>query len=119
MKEFQETLARFTETIQKREVFSKLGIPMRDPRNFDLEYVLSIATRISERRDEDEDTRICKKFIRKFCQKATKHKNVLSGLISLAPSDTYGSVISGGFTLILAVRLPLTNFHSWLTVVSS
>ncbi|KAJ4419496.1 hypothetical protein N0V82_004941 [Gnomoniopsis sp. IMI 355080] len=102
MKEFQETLKRFTEILQKRKVFSKLGIPSRDPRTFDLGYVLAIATRISEWRDADEDTRICKRFIRKFCQKATKHKNVLSGLISLAPSDTYGSVISGGFTLILA-----------------
>lgn len=103
LNDFQQTLIRFTETLQKRKVFSRLGIPPRDPRAYDFEYVLSIATRISEWRDIDEETRICKRFIRKICQKTTKHKNVLSGLISLAPSDTYGSVISGGFTLILAV----------------
>lgn len=110
MRDFQQTLTRFTETLQKRKVFTKLGIPSRDPRNFDLDYVLSIATRISERRDTDEETRICKRFIRKICQKTTKHKNVLSGLISLAPSDIYGSVISGGFTLILAVSPPGPSF---------
>lgn len=103
MKEFQEALTRFSETLQKRKVFSRLGVQRRDPREFDLEYVLSIATRISEWRDQDEDTRVCKRFIRKVCLKAAKHKDVLSGLISLAPSDSYGSVISGGLTLILAV----------------
>lgn len=109
MKDFQQTLTRFTETLQRRKVFAKLGVPPRKPQNFDLDYVLSIATRISEWRDENEETHICKRFIRKICQKTTKHKNVLSGLISLAPSDTYGSLISGGFTLILAVS-PLTTF---------
>lgn len=102
MRDFQKTLTRFTEILQKRKVFTKLGIPSRDPQNFDLDYVLSLAIRISERRDTDEETLICKRFVRKICQKTTKHKNVLSGLIGLAPSDIYGSVISGGFTLILA-----------------
>lgn len=114
MREFQQTLTRFTETLQKRKVFTRLGIPSRDPRNFDLDYVLSIATRISDQRVTDEETRICKRFIRKICQKTTKHKNVFSGLISLAPSDIYGSVISGGFTLVLAV-FPLNPSFSRLS----
>lgn len=114
MKDFQHTLTRFTEILQKRKVFDRLGVPPRDPGNFDLDYVLSIATRISEWRDTDEETRICKRFIRKVCQKTTRHKNVLSGLISLAPSDVYGSVISGAFTLILAAS-PLGPLFSRLS----
>lgn len=104
MEEFQKTLRRFTETLQKKKVFSKLGITLRDPSDFDLEYVLSIASRISEWRDKSEDVNACVRFARKCCQKATKNKEVLTGLISLAPTDTYGSLISGGFTFVLAVR---------------
>ncbi|KAL1862621.1 hypothetical protein Daus18300_008418 [Diaporthe australafricana] len=102
MEEFQKILKRFTETLQKKKVFSRLGIPLRDPLDFDLEYVLSIASKISEWRDKSEDVNACVRFARKCWQKATKNKDVLSGLISLTPTDTYGSLISGGFTFVLA-----------------
>lgn len=106
MEEFQQTLKRFNDTLTKKKVFSRLGIPARDPKDFDIDYVLSIAGRISEWNQKSEDIDACRRFARKLCHNAVKNKNVLWDLISLAPTDTYGCLISGGFTIVLAVRLP-------------
>lgn len=118
IKEFQEVLQRFSKMLQTRKAFDGLGILMREPRDFDLDYVLSVATRISEKRQESENARRCKRFVRTCCKTAIKHKDVVNGLISLAPSDVYGSLITGGFTVILAVSI-LSAVHlprmNWLT----
>lgn len=106
MEEFQRTLKRFNDTLTKKKVFGRLGIPARNPKDFDIDYVLSIAARISEWNKGSDDIHACRRFARKLCHNATKNKTVLWDLISLAPTDTYGCLISGGFTIVLAVRLP-------------
>lgn len=103
LSEFKRVLERFSEMLQTRKAFSRLGVPMREPRDFDLDYVLSIATLISERREESVNARTCKTFVRKCCKTAVKHKDAVRGLISIAPTDVYGCLITGGFTVILAV----------------
>lgn len=116
MKEFQDTLKRFSVTLKSRKIFKKLGVEIREPGDYNLDYVLSIAKLIEERREGADNTRDCKRFIRKCFRGAAKHKDVLTGIISMAPSDIYGSVISGGFTLILAVSL--TRFHFGIIVLT-
>ncbi|KAH6962420.1 hypothetical protein BKA56DRAFT_174357 [Ilyonectria sp. MPI-CAGE-AT-0026] len=101
MEKFQETLKRFTKTLQQRKVFNDLKIEYRDPADYDLAYVLSIAELIQEHNEGSENTRTVKKFIRKCFRGATKHKSTITALLSMVPSDAYGSVISGGFSLIL------------------
>ncbi|KAJ4387559.1 hypothetical protein N0V93_008154 [Gnomoniopsis smithogilvyi] len=102
LREFQNVLARFAKILQTRKAFSNLGISIRQPQDFDLAYVISVASLISERQEGPQNTRTCKRFVRRCCQTVFKHKNVLEGLISLAPKDTYGCLITGGFTIILA-----------------
>lgn len=104
--EFQETLKQFHETLEKRKVFSRLKIPAKDPADFDIDYVLSIAVRLSEWNHKSDEINICRRFARQFCQETVKNKNILWGLIKLAPTDIYGSLVSGGFTIILAVSPP-------------
>ncbi|KPM40078.1 hypothetical protein AK830_g6503 [Neonectria ditissima] len=102
MRQFQDTLKSFTEKLQKRKLFKKLGLEVRDPSQYDLNYVLSIASKINDERDQPYNTHTCKAFIRKCFQVVTKNKNIVTGLLSMLPNDLYGSVISGGFSVILA-----------------
>jgi hypothetical protein len=103
MEKFKETLRKFLVTLNTRKMFKKLNVEIKEPKVYDIDYVLSIAKLIEERREEAENTRVCKRFIRKCLRGVVKHKDVLTGIINMAPSDVYGSVISGGFTVILAV----------------
>ncbi|KAG6355305.1 hypothetical protein INS49_003266 [Diaporthe citri] len=102
MEEFRQTLTRFNETLKKKKLFSSLEIPVRNPADFDIDYVLTIAERISERTNKSDEMNTCRHFARQICHKAVKNKNILYGLIGLAPTDAYGSLISGGFTIALA-----------------
>lgn len=106
MEEFRHTLKSFNETLKKNKVLSRLGIPAKDPADFDIDYVLTIAVKASERNHKSDDINACRRFARQLCQRAVKPDNLLSGLISLAPTDIYGSLISGGFTIALAVSRP-------------
>ncbi|GAB1312063.1 hypothetical protein MFIFM68171_02273 [Madurella fahalii] len=102
LEKFKETLKNFTQILQSRSVFKKLGIEAPDPAKFDLNYVLKIAALIQEHKDGSEDTQIIKKFVRKCFRGATQNKAAITALLSMIPTDIYGSVISGGFSLILA-----------------
>ncbi|KAK3369282.1 hypothetical protein B0T24DRAFT_580206 [Lasiosphaeria ovina] len=102
LEKFKESLKNFTQILQSRSVFKKLGIEAPDPAKFDLNYVLKIAALIQEHQDGSEDTQIIKKFARKCFRGAAQNKAAITALLSMIPNDVYGSVISGGFSLILA-----------------
>lgn len=104
MEKFQETLKRFTKTLQSRDVFKKLNIEERDPAHYDLDYVQKIATSIQEYKEGQETTRSVKRFVLKCFRGAHEHRNSLTCLLDMVPNDLYGSVLSGSFSLILAVR---------------
>src|SRR5262245_6595172 len=103
MEKFQETLKRFTKTLQSRNIFKKMGLEPRDPADYDINYVLKIAELIQEHKEGSKNTKTIKKFIQKCFRGVHRHKTAIRGLISMVPDDVYGSVISGGFSLILAV----------------
>lgn len=103
MRQFQETLQKFAKTLQSRKVFKNLNIEPRDPANYDLHYVLDIASSIHENKEGAENTRSIKSFAKKCFRGVNKHKTTLECLFSMVPNDIYGSAISGGFSLILAV----------------
>lgn len=90
MEKFQETLKRFTKTLQERNIFKDLKIEYRDPADYDLAYVLSIAELIQEHKEGSENTRTVKDFIRKCFRGATKHKSTITALLSMVPTDAYG-----------------------------
>ncbi len=100
---FYETLKNLTVNLQKKNVFDKLGLQARDPSEYTLEYVLSLAETINDKRTEGEDASTCKKFIKSCFRSINKRSGTIAGLIDMVPKDIYGSVISGGFTLILTV----------------
>ncbi|KAK3328994.1 hypothetical protein B0H66DRAFT_526386 [Apodospora peruviana] len=99
---FSQTLRRLIAMLKERNVEAQLGIVFKDPSEFTLRYLLQIANKIQEHRENTDKTRACKNFIRSCCRKMEDNKHVVEGILSLVPSDIYGSVISGGFALIMA-----------------
>ncbi|KAK0616336.1 hypothetical protein B0T14DRAFT_433805 [Immersiella caudata] len=108
MAQFQQTLERLTTTLKSRNVQKELqiadGIKSPNDPGFNLEYVLSITNMLQESRENALYAKTCKGFIRRCYRRAERHlqKDSVEAILGLIPNDMYGSVISGGFTLILA-----------------
>lgn len=101
--QFRQTLASFTQTLESRGIFTRLGIEPSDPAKCDIHYVLKVAKAIREHKEGSKDTRSIKRFMERCSKRAAANKATISALLSMCPNDIYGSVISGGFSLILAV----------------
>ncbi|KAK3349667.1 hypothetical protein B0T25DRAFT_591901 [Lasiosphaeria hispida] len=99
---FKQTLERLAVVLRERNVEMELGVVIKDPSEFTLDYVLGIANKIQEGRENSLDAKSCKAFIRRCYRKFEKKRGVVGAILSMVPDDAYGSVISGGFTLILA-----------------
>jgi hypothetical protein len=100
---FQEVLMRFQKTLEAKDILKKLDLPARDPGHYDLKYVMEIANRIKDHRDHTENTQKCRGFMQKCAESVDSRRRAIGGILSMIPSDVYGSVISGGFGLILLV----------------
>ncbi|KAJ2988901.1 hypothetical protein NUW58_g3737 [Xylaria curta] len=96
---FQQRLEGFACMLKERNVDQELRIQIKDPKDFDLAYVLDLIDKIEKHRDKKRPYRA---FFRKCFRKIEDNKVVIEGILSFVPDDVYGSLISGGFTLILA-----------------
>lgn len=108
MQELQLTLTKFTETLVKRGLTQELGIEIKKPNEYTMQNVIDIAQRVQQRHaSSDGATKNSLGLIRKCFRQAIKKQGILNNLLNFIPSDSYSSVICGGFTLILGVRLSL------------
>lgn len=105
IKQFEETLERFSKTLQKNDLANKIDITLKKPAEYNLKDVLTIAEKVCERHKTAEDVKSCTGAIRKCFRFVGKNSSPLQCLLNFVPSDSYGSAISGGFTVILAVSL--------------
>ncbi|KAH7309947.1 hypothetical protein BKA65DRAFT_168017 [Rhexocercosporidium sp. MPI-PUGE-AT-0058] len=101
MMQFEGTLKSFCKTLRSRKLDSKLGIEIKDPKDYRIEDVLMIAQKMCTKH-EDSSTTGCMHVIRRCFQAIGKHESTLAGLLNFLPTDVYGSIIYGGFTMILA-----------------
>ncbi|KAI0381927.1 hypothetical protein F5Y04DRAFT_288095 [Hypomontagnella monticulosa] len=101
MVKFQQTLKILVATLKERKIDTELGISIQDPSEFTLEGILSIINRIKESKN-DAKTRTCKNFARRCYRRFEDNRDVVDAVLSMLPNDIYGSVISGGATLIMA-----------------
>lgn len=106
---FRSTLTRFGSILKERKVDTQLDIRIKDPNEFTMDYVFEITRKISEGGNITAKTRSCKNFIQRCYRKVEDNRNVIGGILGMLPNDTYGSMISGGFTLIMAVRLSMIS----------
>lgn len=105
IKQFEETLDRFSKTLEKHDLAKKIDITLKKPSEYNLKDVLQIADKVYERHKNADDVKSCTGAIRKCFRFVGKNASPLQCLLNFVPSDSYGSVISGGFTVILAVSL--------------
>ncbi|KAK1750915.1 hypothetical protein QBC47DRAFT_392885 [Echria macrotheca] len=119
---FRQTLQRLVTLLQERGVDKELGIDIKDPGDgFTFDYVLGIANRLQEGRENALQMNTCKTFIRRCYRKVEDSRGVIGGILEMVPNDAYGSVISGGFTLILAAvekhAKEREAIQKWLTTI--
>lgn len=101
MERFQKVLKSFCTILKKRKLDQKLGIQLKEPKDYKLTDVLLVAQKIKEKNENSEKARSSMRVIRKCFKAAKKHRNTI---LAFVPNDSYGFVISGGLTMILAVR---------------
>ncbi|KAF5661964.1 hypothetical protein FCIRC_11662 [Fusarium circinatum] len=101
LESFKATLQRFNNTLEKQNIFKKLNLSSRDPTTYDINYVIEVAKKIKDHRDHVENTHTCRSFMQKCAESIASRRRGIGGILSMIPSDAYGSMISGGFSLIL------------------
>ncbi|KAF1961538.1 hypothetical protein CC80DRAFT_532137 [Byssothecium circinans] len=101
LKQLESTLTRFAEKIKDKGLDKKLDVVLKDPKSYTMEDVLVIAGKIETQHRDAENVKNAMGVIRKCFRRAGDHHAQLGSLLKFVPNDTYGSVISGGFTMIL------------------
>lgn len=102
--QFEGTLKSLCSIIKKRKLDVKAGIKIKEPKDYKMEDVFVIAGKIFAEHN-DPGTNNCMGIIRKCFRVAGKHENTLTSLLNFVPTDIYGSILCGGFTLILVVSV--------------
>ena len=102
---FCASLKNLAVLLKERKVDQQLNITIKDPNEFSMEYILEVINKIEQGKDTEGRTKACKNFVRRCHRKMEDNKAVVDGILAMVPTDIYGSVLSGGITLILAVRI--------------
>ncbi|KAL8364769.1 hypothetical protein RB595_003849 [Gaeumannomyces hyphopodioides] len=76
-------------------------IAHKAPEQYDMNDVLEIVRRIEDKHRTLDKVMSCSGIIRRCFRAVGENSGAIEGLLSFAPDDIYGSIISGGFTLIL------------------
>ncbi|KAF2678846.1 hypothetical protein K458DRAFT_435517 [Lentithecium fluviatile CBS 122367] len=101
LKKLETTLQKFAVTIKERNFDEKLQIVLKDPTTYNMSDVLSIAEQIQEKHRDADKVKSAMGLIRKCFRFTEDHHGQLKRLLKFVPNDTYGTVISGSFTMIL------------------
>ncbi|KAH8887910.1 hypothetical protein GQ53DRAFT_844008 [Thozetella sp. PMI_491] len=101
MAQLKKTLSNFVATIKERGFDKKLNITLKDLDQYNLADVIDISDRIAERHRNADKAGGCMGLIRKCFHFAGKNRSMFHKVLECIPEDIYGSVISGGFTIIL------------------
>jgi hypothetical protein len=80
---------------------------IKQPNEYTFRDVWEIAEKLGDKHRNAEHVRHEMRFIHKFFRKAGENSSALKRLLAFVPDDTYGSVICGGFTVILGLSSPL------------
>lgn len=92
----------------QRKKIKNLAIEIKEPENYDFRDVLAIAVKLNEQH-RDSNTGACMRRIAAFARVTAQHKSTILDIISLAPTDVYGSLISGALTLIIGVSISVQD----------
>ncbi|POS73063.1 hypothetical protein DHEL01_v208542 [Diaporthe helianthi] len=100
MQEFEKTLLKFHGHLGKRKDRDN-RVQLKDPSEYTFKDVLDITTKLQEDHQSASQVKSCMGLVRKMFRVAGEKSSVLENLLNFVPSDSYGSAICGGFTMIL------------------
>ncbi|KAF8861392.1 hypothetical protein BDZ45DRAFT_267711 [Acephala macrosclerotiorum] len=100
MNRFQHTLKSYCKVLEQRNLDSKLSVKIKEPQDYRIEDVLSIAEKINTEKQSGFSK--CVRIIRKSFKAAEEREGTWHSLLSFPPTDNYRFTICGGFALILA-----------------
>lgn len=100
---FEQTLERFSQTLEKHDLAKKMDITLKKPNEYTLTDVIRIADKVYEKHKTAADVQSCTGVIRKCFRFVGQNASPLQCLLKFVPNDPHGSIIYGGFTVILAV----------------
>lgn len=103
MQDFSKTMDEFTKLMKERRLDQKLELPLKNPRGYSIQDLLSITSKLQVNHENCTGLNPCLRAIRKFFRLGGDHSSTLQAFLKLAPSESYGSVICGGIAMILAV----------------
>ncbi|KAK8042369.1 hypothetical protein PG994_012852 [Apiospora phragmitis] len=134
LEQFKKTLAAFQQNLIDRKVDTKFDVTIKDAQDYTLDDVLQIANTVQERHKKLDNVNKCTRGIKKLFRATGRNASTFKKLLAFVPSDAYGSVICGGFTMILGAleraeslrdkmcstleKIPTTlrRLHEWLDV---
>lgn len=100
--EFEKALRELCGLIKKHQG-SGLDLEIKSPTDYKVEDVLEIVEKIAKKHRGEEKIEGFRGKVRRLFLTVGSNKSILDNLISFVPNDSYGSIISGGFTIILGV----------------
>ncbi|ETS83498.1 hypothetical protein PFICI_05374 [Pestalotiopsis fici W106-1] len=101
VEKFKETLALFQKNLIDRKVDKKYEIEIKDASSYTLEDVLKIAKVVQKKHSDADQVHSCMGRLKKFFHATGRNATTFKRLLTFVPDDVYGSVICGGFTVIL------------------
>ena len=107
VKQFQSTLAAFQKNLVDRKLDQRFDIEIKDVSDYTLKDVLKIAQVVEQSHKNADKVHTCMGRIRKFFRASGRNASTFKRLLAFVPGDSYGSVICGGFTIILGVSRDL------------
>jgi hypothetical protein len=117
--QFKQTLASFQQLLVERKLDQRYGIEIKASGDYTFGDVLSIAHTIQKAHAEAEEVRSCMGLIRKVFRSSGRNASTMATFLEFVPNDMFGSVICGGFTVILSVyfqHFPVVLIHGLIPV---
>lgn len=104
-KEFEALLTDFSKLIDDRQLQKRLQVKSKGLNEYRMQDVLEIAEMVQTTHGNKSKVREHTAILRKCFASVGRNQGAVNNLLKFIPNDTYGSVICGGFTMILTVIL--------------
>ncbi|KAK6828297.1 hypothetical protein PG987_011638 [Apiospora arundinis] len=101
LEQFKRTLAAFQQNLVDSKADKKFDITIKDVQECTLDDVLEIANTVQQSNKKLDNVHRCTKRIKKLFRSTGRNAQTIKKLLAFAPTDVYGAVICGGFTMIL------------------
>lgn len=116
-KEFEVLLIDFAKLIYDRNFEKKFQVKSKSFQEYKIQDVLEIAEKVQMKHGSISKVREHTAVFRKCFAAVGRNQGAVDNLLNFIPNDSYGSIIFGGFTLILTVGVFTRHIYYILPVL--